>query len=328
LAFGRIRVRQEGLSMPRAASTKREAPKTIADIDRAIEDAAKRLGELHGGMAYYVLLQTPTHANITGDLVDDVYEDLRTRFGSTGQALLVVVASEGGDIDAAYNLSRIFRRYGTERLVFVIPRWAKSAATLLVCSGDEILMTPVAELGPLDPQITVTNPMDRRMEHFSPLHIKSTLELINSEYKEGHRELANALIERLQFPLTLGSFQKTLDIGKEYLRKLLPRMIPGDERAVAAIAERLVEGYADHGACIACEELQDLGLKATELDGEELDLAWEIHRLGDRKHELIVEQRRKEMEKKLKDLPPGLLDALGDPGLFGNKSHPNGGTAT
>jgi ClpP class serine protease len=36
---------------------------------------------------------------------------------------------------------------------FIIPSLAKSAATMLVMSGDEILMDTGAELGPIDPQM-------------------------------------------------------------------------------------------------------------------------------------------------------------------------------
>ena len=129
------------------------------------------------------LRDRPCHALLLGEqsirkgLVDEVYGVLRGRKGIRSH-LDVLVDSAGGDIDAAYNLALLFRRYGTEQLTFIIPRWAKSAATLLICAGDEILMTPVAELGPLDPQITEMNPLEQRVERFSPLHIESTLQLL------------------------------------------------------------------------------------------------------------------------------------------------------
>ena len=34
---------------------------------------------------------------------------------------------------------------------------AKSASTLLACAGDVIYMTPMAELGPVDPQVPVSD---------------------------------------------------------------------------------------------------------------------------------------------------------------------------
>jgi len=70
----------------------------------------------------------------------------------------------------------LFREFGSEELNFIIPHWAKSAATLLVCSGDKIFMSPVAELGPLDPQITQMNLLEGRVNSF--LHFISDQHLI------------------------------------------------------------------------------------------------------------------------------------------------------
>lgn len=38
---------------------------------------------------------------------------------------------------------------------FIIPNMAKSAATMMVLSGDELLMDDRSELGPIDPQIQI-----------------------------------------------------------------------------------------------------------------------------------------------------------------------------
>lgn len=292
---------------------KRDALKNIESVNREIEAKTTALAEHYGdGFCCYALMLEAPYTSISHGLVDKVYDDLREKYPDGCDKMIVVVSSGGGNIDEAYNLALLFRRYGSERLLFVVPRWAKSAATLLVCGGDEILMGPIAELGPLDPQITETNPLDGRHEHFSPLHIKSTLDLINSQYNDGNRELANALIGRLQFPLTLGSYRKSLDLGKDYLGRLLTsRMLADDQDQVENIADKLVEGYVDHSACINADEASGMGLVANELTGEALDLAWEIHRLEGRKGELIQKKRAEEMQKRLKDLPPELLEALG-----------------
>ena len=81
-------------------------------------------------------------------------------------------------------------------------------------------MTSVAAIGPLNPQITQFNPLEKRLEKFSPLHIEATLELIRNEFEKGNEKLAKGLMERLQFPLTLGSLSKSLDIAVQYLTKL------------------------------------------------------------------------------------------------------------
>jgi len=71
------------------------------------------------------------------------------------QGLCVVLHTSGGDPDAAYHLGIRLQDFAKERLVFIVPRYAKSAGTLLACAGDEIYLTPISELGPVDPQIHI-----------------------------------------------------------------------------------------------------------------------------------------------------------------------------
>lgn len=130
----------------------------LQEVDSDIAAKIAELEESFGGIPCFPLLMGDSF--IDRGLVDEVFDDLRKRFGQRPEhdKLVVLLESSGGDINAAYNISQLLRRYGKERLEIVIPRWAKSAATLLACSGDVIKMTPVSELGPVDPQITELNP--------------------------------------------------------------------------------------------------------------------------------------------------------------------------
>lgn len=123
-------------------------------------------------------------------------------------------------------------------------------------------------------------------------------------------------MERLQFPLTLGGFIKYHEIGEQYLVKLLEtRMLAGGKKTgdPKAIARRLTRGYADHGFCINIDEAKSIGLDVSELEGEELDVVWEIRRLNRERQELQEKIRSKEVMEMIKDLPPGLLDKLPEP---------------
>lgn len=160
--------------------------KRIAELEKTIGQKLNRYQEIKEGCLCFPFLGV----DITPSVVDDIFQDLRTKYKECDGRLSVIIDSGGGDIDAAYNLAMLFRKYGTNELDFIVPRWAKSAATLLVCSGDRIFMSPVAELGPLDPQITQFNPLEGRFEQFSPLHIESTLDMIRQEFEKGNEKLA------------------------------------------------------------------------------------------------------------------------------------------
>ena len=289
------------LNRLKRARKKRPSIKGLSD---QINAKVEQLEKVRGRPCYPLLLGDQ---NIGRGLVDKVYGDLRSQEEPSAQ-LDVLVDSGGGDIDAAYNLALLFRRYGTDQLTFIVPRWAKSAATLLICGGDEILMTPVAELGPLDPQITQMNPLEQRVERFSPLHIESTLQLIRDEFTKGNTQLAEGLMQRLQFPLTLGSFKKSLDIGREYVEKLLAsRMLKGDDAAVKGVGEAITSGYADHSWCITIGEAGELGLKASELTADALEVVWDIHTLDSERQRLVNERTRKRIEDQIKDLPKDVV---------------------
>ena len=282
---------------------------TVQAIEEEIDGLCAKLGEKRETDCFPLLLggQQDIHA----ELVDRVFDDLTKRRFTSGK-LDVIVASGGGDIDAAYNLALLFRRFSKDRLTFIIPRWAKSAATLLVCAGDEILMTPVAELGPLDPQITAMNPFEQRVERFSPLHIESTLQLIREEFANGNDKLAEGLMQRLQFPLTLGSFKKQLEVGQDYVEKLLSsRMLKDEQTDANRIGKDLTTGYADHSWCITVEEASKIGLKAAEIKEEDwLDVVWKIHRLQVEKERLVAKESERKMQEKMKELPENLQEIL------------------
>ena len=112
--------------------TTRKIPNTITAVDKEIASRLMELREACGNRVdcYPLLL---ADEDITSRTVDKVFDELQEKFSSAPDEgnLVVVVDSGGGDIDAAYNLALLFRRYGREGLTFIVPRWAKSAATFL-----------------------------------------------------------------------------------------------------------------------------------------------------------------------------------------------------
>ena len=130
----------------------------------------------------------------------------------------VIIDSFGGDADAAYHMAKLIDGHFKGNIKYVVPRFAKSAATLMVCGGNKIVMGETSELGPLDPQIRQDDG-----SYISAKAVQATLELIkkhlNKEDKHG-LELATILASRIN-PLVLGQYESSIDIAKEYQRELL-----------------------------------------------------------------------------------------------------------
>jgi len=59
----------------------------------------------------------------------------------------VILDSNGGDADAAYHIAKIIDQNFSGTIKYIIPRFAKSAATLLACGGNKIVMGETSEFG-------------------------------------------------------------------------------------------------------------------------------------------------------------------------------------
>ncbi len=294
----------------------------MAEIDRNIRETLDEFSQLRDGAKVLPLFLNK--ASITSKTVDDVFDDLRVQYDSVPaperNRLDVILESSGGSIDAAYNIGLLLRRYAKQELNIIIPRWVKSAATVIACAGDKILMTPIAEIGPVDPQITMYNPLEQRLEEFSPLDIDLTLDLIRDEFSSGNKDLAQGLLQRLQFPLTLGGIKKSLEVGTHYIKRLLAsRMLQGEEEKAKEIADCLVHNYSTHAFCIEVDEACSIGLKAEMLPDDQINSAWKLRKLLQEKDQIEKQKKRKEISELLKDLPPELLKELPVDSQIGDK---------
>ena len=69
-------------------------------------------------------------------------------------SLLVIIDTPGGIVEVAERIVSTLRHYYQE-VKFLIPDSAMSAGTVLVMSGDAILMDHFSRLGPIDPQLHI-----------------------------------------------------------------------------------------------------------------------------------------------------------------------------
>lgn len=113
-----------------------------------------RISQVRGGrdiVVYAADLRKGSAANISISYEDllpfsDQLSNLR------GNAVDVIIETPGGFAEIAEDLVRLLRdKY--KDVAFIIPGTAKSAGTIMVMSGDEILMEPGSSLGPIDAQL-------------------------------------------------------------------------------------------------------------------------------------------------------------------------------
>lgn len=67
--------------------------------------------------------------------------------------LLLIINSSGGFGLAAERITNVCRKYSRNGFEVLVPRMAKSAATIVCFGANKIWMGETSELGPIDPQL-------------------------------------------------------------------------------------------------------------------------------------------------------------------------------
>ncbi|MGH3946302.1 MAG: SDH family Clp fold serine proteinase [Gammaproteobacteria bacterium] len=205
----------------------------------------------------------------------------------------LVIRSSGGDIHAAYQLV-CFLRSRAKGLIACVPRYARSAATLLCIGADLIVLDELAALGPLDTQVYAGFTDGGRPDYMSALNQFKNLERLRDFSLETLRTAAELLHDKKVGPIDeilkhalecmaatstplfskveahkLGDYSQSLAVGEQYGRRLFRRFHDMDPAKIERIIRQLVHGYPSHDYVLDCHELQVLGFKAEVFTGEE-----------------------------------------------------------
>jgi hypothetical protein len=200
--------------------------------------------------------------------------------------IALIIDSPGGSAKIAFQIGRLFqKRCGN--FIAIVPRYAKSAATLLALGANEIYMGKHAELGPLDAQTYdperehITSALDTvhslaRLRAFALESIDEAMFLmVGRTGKKSQTILPHTLnfVAELMRPLfeqvdiiEYTQMSRVLKVAEEYARRLLLDWTSPDNASM--IARHLVEHYPEHGFFIAPEEVKDIGLCVKENNTE------------------------------------------------------------
>lgn len=89
--------------------------------------------------------------------VRDIQGFMAAMHGLKGNELDLILHSPGGSLEAADQIVQYLRsKY--DHIRAIIPQNAMSAATMISCACDEIIMGKQSAIGPIDPQITLPGP--------------------------------------------------------------------------------------------------------------------------------------------------------------------------
>lgn len=180
---------------------------------------------------------------------------------STNGTIDVFLVSNGGSPEAAERIVRLLRA-NFEKVRFILPANAYSAATMMSFACDEVLMTDTATLGPIDPQI---NGIPARA-------ILRGMEDLERRVKDEGPEALAAYIHLLQgYSLHLIEICKDAEeLSKELARNWLSEYMLKcsiDDQKVSEIVSYFAsyDIHKSHSRSIGSKQAITVGLKITEL---------------------------------------------------------------
>lgn len=193
-----------------------------------------------------------------------------------GSSLDVIIETPGGIGEVAEDIVRMIRNK-FEDVAFIIPGSAKSAGTIMVMSGDDILMEPDSSLGPIDAQ------MNRQGAGFSAEAFIEGLNAIKAEVDE-KGTLNKAYIPILQniSPGEIQHAKNAMDFAENLVTQWLQNYkfrtweqhkSTGDpvteetkRRRANEIATELSNHskWKTHGKSIKISDLREMGLRITD----------------------------------------------------------------
>jgi hypothetical protein len=180
---------------------------------------------------------------------DKVYQALNA-LTDKSKPIALIINSGGGEVDAGYLISKLCREFSPDRFIAVVPRRAKSAATLICCGADQIHMGSMSELGPIDPQV----------EEMPALGLKNAVQHLlelAAQFPGAADVLAKYLNSSLKL-IHLGYYERVAESAAQYAERLLNKRkvnngVPHDQ-----IAKTLVYRYKDHGFVIDTAEAETI----------------------------------------------------------------------
>lgn len=203
--------------------------------------------------------------------LDQIFKSLKASNSDRSKDVTLFLLSGGGRIEPAYQISKLCKSFSRNKFTAVVPRQAKSAATLICLGADEIHMGPLGHLGPIDPQLG----------SLPALGVNQALNTI-AAVAEKYPKSADMFARYLRTVLTveqIGYCERIGESAVQYGVRLLSNKPQLKDKSLS-IAQELVHEYKDHSFVIDIEEAkQHLGADWISTDTKELKMAEELYSL-------------------------------------------------
>ena len=198
----------------------------------------------------------------------DVQGFMEALSGRRSDTLSLILHSPGGKPEAAEHIVEYLRSMYDEIDVYV-PHAARSAATLMCCSADSVVMGKHSSLGPIDPQFTIRTGLGVRMV---------PADSIIDQFDKAREEFAESGTVGAWGPMLQQygpSLIKECEDAKDYSKNLAKKwskeyMFEGSNASQQAseLSEALIEReeHKSHSRPIMRDEAEEMGFNVKKLE--------------------------------------------------------------
>ncbi len=215
--------------------------------------------------------QGPVNARVAMDIIPIISKQLR-QIGKV-ENIDLFLYSTGGDTMVPWRLVSMIREY-CDKFSVLIPYKAHSAASMISLGADEIIMTDLSELSPIDPSTAnVFNPADpMNPQSRIPISVEDVMayfDLAKNKFgiksDEDLTKIFNKFVESNPqiHPLALGNVNRTHNLIRRLAERLLKsHKSPMKDEEIAKIVDYFTEKLYSHQYFIGRKEAkEDLGVK-------------------------------------------------------------------
>jgi len=264
--------------------TLHEVQESILKLKKQAQDDVRRryLKELHDYTGNDVILYAAAFTsgklpNIPAFLVsmtlDDVRSFMAALHGLEGKALDLIIYSPGGQMEAAEQIVSYLRaKY--DHIRAIVPQNAMSAATMIACACDSIVMGKHSAIGPIDPQVTFPT---------SQGHFTAPAHAILKEFERAKAEVvaepktATLWVKKIQSypPGLLDICEKTLELSRQKVEEWLATYMFAGRSESKSLASSIATWLANadehktHGRPISIAKAEEKGLRVEKLEDDQ-----------------------------------------------------------
>lgn len=204
---------------------------------------------------------------------EDVQGFMEVFHGLHGNSLDLIIHSPGGQAESAEAIvSYVRSKFSDVRVI--IPQLAMSAATMLACSANRMIMGKHSSIGPIDPQLLVTD--SRGMGQSIPAQaILDQFDMAKEQFKKPVNVGPWLPILEQYGPALLVQCEYAINLSRELVQNWLERYMFAGDKEGGKTAERIAKflsnhnNFRSHSRHISIQQAQEIGLKVEALESDQ-----------------------------------------------------------